>query len=93
MINNWRTIHPISDKTSLLQVEEEGPPTYKELIPGATYIVDSPRHVRHGRIGFHYLSAHSLSYPNPGGTRASGHPTQGLLLPDKHDQHQDLRER
>jgi hypothetical protein len=57
----------------------------------AIHIFASPLHSKHRRIGFHHLSARSLSYPNPGRTRAPNHPTQGLPLPDKHDRHQGLR--
>jgi hypothetical protein len=41
-------------------------------------------------MGFHYLSDHPVSYPDLGGTQASSHPTRGLRLPDKHDQHRGL---
>jgi hypothetical protein len=40
MTNGWGTIHPVPDKAPPLQAEEEGPPIYKELIPGVIHIVD-----------------------------------------------------
>jgi hypothetical protein len=38
--NNCGTIHPVSDKAPPLQAEEEGPPTYKELILIVIHNVD-----------------------------------------------------
>jgi hypothetical protein len=38
--NDWGTIHPISDKAPPLQTEVEGPPTWKELIPGVICIIN-----------------------------------------------------
>jgi hypothetical protein len=38
--NGWGTIHPIPDKAPPQQAEEEGPSTYKELIPGVIRIID-----------------------------------------------------
>jgi hypothetical protein len=38
--NNCGTIHPVSDKAPPLQAEEEGAPTYKELILIVIHNVD-----------------------------------------------------
>jgi hypothetical protein len=46
--NGLRIIHPVSNMTPPLLAEDEGPPTYKELNPGAIRTIYLPHYSRHG---------------------------------------------
>jgi hypothetical protein len=46
--NGLGIIHPVSNMTPPLLAEDEGPPTYKELNPGAIRTIYLPHYSRHG---------------------------------------------
>jgi hypothetical protein len=59
--NGWETIHPIPDMAPPLQVEEEGPPTQKELIPRVIHAFTIPPYDRREQARFHHLSTRPAS--------------------------------
>jgi hypothetical protein len=63
-----------------------GPQPKKELIPKQSTSLIHPAALDRDGKDF-------ITYPDPGGTQASRHPTRGLSLLDKHDQHQGLEGR
>jgi hypothetical protein len=73
-------MHPILDIAPPLLAEEEGPPTQKELNPGAIHIISLPHYGRHGEAGFHHLFAGTTSLHDLGLAQASSCSTQELLV-------------
>jgi hypothetical protein len=58
-------MHPVPDMAPSLKVEEEEPPTYKELNPGVIHAFTLHPYDRCGQAGFYHLSARPASLLDP----------------------------
>jgi hypothetical protein len=72
MAHYWGIKHFVPDKTPPLFVEEEGPPTLKELNTGVTHVNTYPTSINMGGQDFTTCQLSPPHLPGSGHTRAPG---------------------